>query len=115
VTRGKEYKIVTSEQQGYIPAKNAYIAIHTDDMLMNKIASLTLALQAAHKGLNRLSKQNKQLKIDLTLNETLALEGAEERGKRIASERTITYLHGRIAELECRLLAKAFQDDHLAD
>lgn len=36
--------------------------IHDNERLSGKVASLTLALQAAHKGLHRLSKQNKKLR-----------------------------------------------------
>lgn len=39
--------------------------IHDNERLSGKVASLTLALQAAHKGLHRLSKQNKKLKVAL--------------------------------------------------
>lgn len=92
--------------------------IHDNERLSGKVASLTLALQAAHKGLHRLSKQNKKLKEDINYLRKTTPNAIQEQTRRVAIEKTVYYLHKRIAELESGIVipkVKVFQDDHLAN
>lgn len=100
------------------PINNKYVTIHTSDILQGKIASLTLALQAAHKGLHRLSKQNKDLKEEIKYLRKTYPNAVQESARRFALETTVLSLHKRIAELESGVVIpkfKVFQDDHLAN
>ncbi len=92
--------------------------IHDNERLSGKVASLTLALQAAHKGLHRLSKKNRELKEEAQLVKTVERHYSLELARRCALEETVISLHKRIAELESGIVipkVKVFQDDHLAD
>ncbi len=94
------------------------VTFSADEAIHGKIASLALALQAAHKGLHRLSKQNKQLKEETLYLKQLEKDFSKERALRHEFELSNRQLHKRLAELGSGIVipkVKVFQDDHLAN